>query len=398
MSREEINIDNSDFSSEYLRTNLRFNMEQVKEIDTLLRKASKGLFLPVKRIFEFYSQNLSLFKKRFKALRQDAEKVNSIQNETTQEKETGSQSLNSTVSGLSNEESEILKNLCASTMNVVGLLNNLFNTSQFDELVKSLPQEIKNLKKEVLSDDENCFKDDEALEKSKKKKFLGKKKKRANSENEKNEKSNENGRTPNKAKSKKKPLSEESEQKEKRYSDEEATEVMKEKFNENFKGITKTFLTRKLTKNITWSSEFDFNIEDPLQNQKEIVKSATYKYTKLTIHLSQTPLDIMDLLKMSFKKYICKLGRERIVVGGEMADELEKFLEIFKENKTIKKFKIVYVKVEVYAFLEELFQEFEIDGENIIQNFSDEEISSLKHDWIFIVEMREAWRSLKGIK
>ncbi len=282
MSREEINIDNSDFSSEYLRTNLRFNMEQVKEIDTLLRKASKGLFLPVKRIFEFYSQNLSLFKKRFKALRQDAEKVNSIQNETTQEKETGSQSLNSTVSGLSNEESEILKNLCASTMNVVGLLNNLFNTSQFDELVKSLPQEIKNLKKEVLSDDENCFKDDEALEKSKKKKFLGKKKKRANSENEKNEKSNENGRTPNKAKSKKKPLSEESEQKEKRYSDEEATEVMKEKFNENFKGITKTFLTRKLTKNITWSSEFDFNIEDPLQNQKETETNKINKISNLT--------------------------------------------------------------------------------------------------------------------
>jgi hypothetical protein len=393
MSREEINginLENSDYNTEYLKTNLSFNLEKVKEIDSLLKKASKGIYLPVKKIFDFYSNHLNLFKKKLKALKKDADKI------TSDAKEGSSNSSNSNLSGysstLSNEESEILKNLLSSTISIIGLFNNLFNTSQFDDLVKSLPQEIKNLKNEILSEDENCFKEGfDKDSKGIKHRLIGKKKKRSCSEEKNSEK--------NKIKSKKKSRTEEEEDETKiKFTDEEATELMKEKFKDKLKCITKTFLTRKLTKSITWSGEFNLADADPWKNQREVVKSATYKYTKLTISLSEPPLDIMDLIKCSFKKYICKLGNKKFVVGGEMNDELYKFLEIFKDIKTINNFKIVFLKVDVYAFLEELCQEFEYEGDSILHNFTEEEIASYKSEWSIIQEMREAWKSFKGIK
>jgi hypothetical protein len=392
MSREEINginLENSDYNPEYLKTNLSFNLEKVKEIDSLFKKASKGLYLPVKKIFDFYSNNLNLFKKKLKALKRDADKI------TSEAKEGSSNSINSNLSGysstLSNEESEILKNLLSSTMSIIGLFNNLFNTSQFDELVKSLPNEIKNLKNEILSEDENCFKEG-AESKIVKHKFIGKKKKRSYSE----EKTADKNKKISKKKIEK--LEEDEDTSKKKISDEEATEILKENFKDKYKGITKTFLTRRLTKSITWSGEFNLTEPDPWKNQREIVKSGTYKYTKLTLNLSDTPLDIMDLIKCSFKKYICKLGNQKLVVGGEISDELEKFLEIFKDIINIKKFKIVFVKVDVWAFLEEVLQDFEYEGDNILHNFTEEELDSLKSDWVYIQEMREAWKSLKGIK
>lgn len=391
MSTEEINfinIENTDYNSEYLRTNLGFNLEKVKEIDCLLRKASKGIFIPVKRIFDFYSNHLILFKRKLIALKKEADK-NIIEG-----KEVSPNSISSSsscyTSKLSNDENEILKNLLSSVMNVVGQFNNLFNTPQFEELVKSIPKEVKNIKKEILSDDETCFK--EGMDKDTKKlkhKFIGKKKKRSPSEERQNEKN---------SKQKKKIVTENEEKAVKKISDEEATELMRQHFKDQFSGITKTFLTRKLVKTVIWSGEFDFKEKDPWTNQREIVKSATYKFSKVTMDLSETPLDILDLVKKGYKRYICKLCEEKVIIGGEMNEELEEFLEIFKDPNNIEKFKIINLKIEIYAFLEEVCQLFEQDSDKNINNFSEQELASINSQWNIIKEMREMWRSLKGVK
>jgi hypothetical protein len=88
-------------------------------------------------------------------------------------------------------------------------------------------------------------------------------------------------------------------------------EIIKNAF-PDVKTISKTFLTRKLTKKVTWASEYDFKECDFEKNQKEIVKSATYKYVKLSFNIEDRgeydfDSNFVKIFTGQLKNYMIKL-------------------------------------------------------------------------------------------
>jgi hypothetical protein len=454
---------------EYLLSNISFNEAKLEEVSSLLKKATRGIILPVKRIEAFFKDGLKLCKSKFEEIKKSLEKRQKRKEDSKEESQSNQTNNNSNSNSLMSidEEEDIdiklkisaaqensqLEQVLEKVISEVSLFNNLFNSKEFSDLIEKFhsvnenENTDSNIINNILGDDETnsvYYSDSEdeneknsskkaktTINKKKNRKILlGKKKKRngevknreQNSESQDNEDEghiNTNGKSSTKKKKRSKSIknsgkkqktednsnqisenenNDDEETKKQRLSDEECTDKMKEKFGNNFKGITKTFLTRKLTKKVIWSSEFDFKSSDPFSELRDIIKSATYKYAKINFSISHYPTNALELVKSLFKKYILTYKEKQLTVAGEMDGELENLVEKFRDEELVKKFHIDFMKIEVYAFMEEILAEFDDKDENTLKNYSDEEIETLRNDWETIQQMRVYWKELKTNK
>lgn len=454
---------------EYLLSNIGFNEEKLEEISSLLKKATRGIILPVKRIEAFFKNGLKLCKSKFEEMKKSLEKRQKRKDDSKEEFQSNQTKNNSNSNSLisMDEEEELdlkikvsaaqenlqLQQVFEKVISEISLFNNLFKSKEFSELIEKFHSvnENENTDSNIInnilgddetnsvyytdSDDENDKKDSKKGKSPIKKNnnrniLLGKKKNRNGDVNSKEHNSGShnsehdgdiktNGRSSIKKKKKSRPLNTASAKKQKtdeisnqnseveniddeskklRLTDEECTEKMKDKFGNIFKGITKTFLTRKLTKKVIWSSEFEFKSSDPFSELRDIIKSATYKYAKINFSISKYFANTVEFIKSLCKKHILYITEKQIILAGELDGELENLIEKFRDEEQIKKFHIDFIKIEVYAFMEEILAEIDDKNEDTIKNYSEEEIETLKNDWETIQQMRTYWKELKTNK
>jgi len=404
-----------------MKINLTLNLEEIKKIEDMLDKSSKGVLEPVRRLNNFFAKDLKSFKVQYEEiLGKVTKKFQSVEEKLNLNKEEAEEMNISTINEecnlnltLANDHSRLNETLERS-LKIVSLFNNLFNTQEFDCLIKEF-----NVFSELLgsTSEDNIIntlmggeeRERKIMKKNKKKKLLQNKRKRL-SENHMNSNGDvmldvnefQNGK--NISKKQKSSQNSSAEKIKNRLSDEECVEIIKNAF-PDVKTISKTFLTRKLTKKVTWASEYDFQECDFDKNQKEIVKSATYKYVKLNFYIEdrlQYDFDsnFVKIFIGQLKNYMIKLDNinNMITVAGELEKlELEDFLKSLKDVSHKENYLLLSAKVEVYAFFEELFFEFETDGFPIFKNLNDDEVEKIKVEWERIKQLRVMWKDLKGI-
>jgi len=407
-----------------MKINLSLNLGEIKKVEDMLDKSSQGILEPVRRLNSFFIKDVKNFKLQYeKILEKVSKKSESLEEKLKKDEEEATNfSINEEVNLnalLANDHPKLNEYLNKS-LKIVGLFNDLFNTREFNDLISEFKAQFEksplngdsNIINDLMAEDEDSERENTINKKfSKKKKFLNSKRKRPSENNNKNgdlsidANESQNG----KVKSKKIKSSQNSsaEKVKNKLSDEECVDIMKNAF-PDIKTISKTFLTRKLTKKVTWSSEYDFDYGDFEKNQKEIVKSATYKYIKMTLNVKDSNQYNFDsgLIKIftgKLKNHMIKIdnNNDTISIAGDLDKmELEEFLTNLKNLNLKENYKLVNAKVEIYAFFEELFMEFESeesDEFHIFKNMNDEEIEKMKNEWEKIKKLRVMWKDLKGI-
>ena len=463
-NQQEVN--NTTMPVEYLLTNININLDKIDDISKLLKKATRLVVEPVKKINISFMKEIHEYKNKFETMKaqinnkkketetsegEDKENDHNDHNEVNEVNDHNNDKENSILSDellITNEDHIKFSDLLEKVTSIVTLFNNLFKSNEFEELMSKFqevcsifPNGCENIINHIMCEDVSSNDDDIFSEKNNtngylnghsngnitksknKNKLLGRKKKRSGSvsnnktpnKKSSSNKDNNNSSSPKKSKKKKNEANgdkegdnininnNEDEAKGKKLNDEECTDKMKEEFNNVYKGITKTFLTRKLTKKVIWSNNFDFTNEDPFKDQREIIKSATYKYVKLQLTLNKNVKEIdsnnfLSLVQTLFKKYILSSKDKNMIVAGEITGELEEFVEKFKDIEMIRSYNIDTMNAEVYAFFEEIYIEFDEKDESIQHNLTNENVEALKADWVVILQMRQFWKNLKMTK
>lgn len=193
-----------------------------------------------------------------------------------------------------------------------------------------------------------------------------------------------------------------------KLNDEECLEKMKEKFPED-KGLTKTFITRKLKKRIMIYRKLDFVDEDTYKNVENTIpkKTGPNSYLKVTMEICNkedfslnSPLmycmkDLFDAYFIIFKE---KEGKMKIVIAGHITKDIISYLKKVSGEEFRNKFSVQTMKIKAYAFYEELVHEF-CHRENIADKKIDEdEIKEHQEKFDYLTRMRKAYEDIKLIK
>ncbi len=183
---------------------------------------------------------------------------------------------------------------------------------------------------------------------------------------------------------------------------------MKEKFTDD-KGLTKTFITRKLKKRIMIYRKLDFNDEDTYKNVENTIpkKTGPNSYLKVTMEICNkedyslnSPLmyclkDLFDAYLIVFKE---KEGKMKIVIAGHITKDIITYLKKVSGEEFRNKFSVQVMKIKAYAFYEELVHEF-CNRENIVDKKIDEdEVKEHEEKYDYLTKMRKAYEEIKLIK
>ena len=171
-------------------------------------------------------------------------------------------------------------------------------------------------------------------------------------------------------------------------------EILQNEYKDNYyiQKISKTFLKRRLFKNVIYRHLFDYEEDGTIKEDKlrSSGESTIYKYGKFTIKFKNdeyNPENFDKLVKLigeDLKQCFTKIDDENkdYIIGGKISCLILEFL-----NKTMRKnlyndFNVVKVCVEFYEFYEELISEFDDKESNVKIIKCDEKIyNNLKKDW-----------------
>lgn len=193
-----------------------------------------------------------------------------------------------------------------------------------------------------------------------------------------------------------------------KLTDEESLEKMKELFPED-KGLTKTFITRKLKKRISIDRKLDFNDEETFKGVENTIpkKSGPNSFLKVTMEIcnkddfslnSNLIFFMKDLFKAYFIFFKEKEKKMKIVFVGHITKDIISFLKKVSSEEFRNKYSVQTMKIRAYAFYEELIHEF-YKRENIIaKKINDADIKDYIKQFDLITQMRKAYEEIKQLK
>ena len=171
-------------------------------------------------------------------------------------------------------------------------------------------------------------------------------------------------------------------------------EALQEEYKDNYyiQKISKTFLKRRLFKNVIYRHIFDYeedgNIkEDRLRSSGE---STVYKYGKFIIKFKNDEINedncdkLVNYFQPELKQCFIKIDNDnkQFIIAGKLINLLNEFLEKIIRKNLYNDFNIVKIIVEFYEFYEELVNEFNEKESNVkIINCDEKTLNNLKHDW-----------------
>ena len=158
--------------------------------------------------------------------------------------------------------------------------------------------------------------------------------------------------------------------------------------------ISKTFLSRRLFKKVTYQHIFNYYENGSIDDKKvkTVGESAMYKNCKATFKFMGDKIKntekIDEMMGKELRQEFAKLDEENceyIIAGKIGCSVFELIQKIFKRN-LLKELSVVNATLEFYEFYEELISEFDENDDNVRIIFCDENI--LKH-------VREDWKNLQ---
>lgn len=193
-----------------------------------------------------------------------------------------------------------------------------------------------------------------------------------------------------------------------KLTDEECLEKMKEIFTQD-KGLTKTFITRKLKKRIMINRFLDFNIEESYQNVENTIpkKSGPNSYLKVTMEICNKEefnlnSSLMFFMKDLFNAYFIifkeKDKRMKIVIAGHITNDIISFLKKVSSEEFKEKYSVLTMKIKAYAFYEELISEFYKREGVVAKKINDAEIKDYLDQFNYLTKMRKAYEEIKQMK
>ena len=163
------------------------------------------------------------------------------------------------------------------------------------------------------------------------------------------------------------------------------------KDNHYIQKISKTFLKRRLFKNVIYRHIFDYEEDGTIKEDKlrSSGESTIYKYGKFIIKFKNDDLikDICDKLikyfepelKQSFIK--SDYDNKQLIIAGKLSNLINEFLDKIIRKNLYQEYNVVKITVEFYEFYEELVNEFNNNESNVVINCDEKILNHLKEDW-----------------
>lgn len=194
-----------------------------------------------------------------------------------------------------------------------------------------------------------------------------------------------------------------------RLTDEECLEKMKEKL-PNDKGLTKTFITRKLRKKIMVTRALDYTrFDTTVKNVESSIpkKSGPNNFIKFSVKTSSEDelkpnsnlvYFLKDLFITNFIVLKSKENVKKIVIAGSINKDIIHFLKRIATVEFRDKYQVKSAKVKAYAFYEELVHEFTERKDVSSSNLTSDDIDGLLKQYEYLTHMRNCYEEIKKIR
>lgn len=186
-------------------------------------------------------------------------------------------------------------------------------------------------------------------------------------------------------------------------------DALQEEYKDNYyiQKISKTFLKRRLFKNVIYRHIFDYEEDGTIKEDKlrSSGESTIYKYGKFIIKFKNDEIneEICDKLVQYFQPELrhcfVKLDNEnkQYIIAGKLINLLNEFLDKIIRKNLYTDFNIIKITVEFYEFFEELVNEFNEKESNVkIINCDEKTLKNLRNDWESLNTVREFVKKSKN--
>ena len=186
-------------------------------------------------------------------------------------------------------------------------------------------------------------------------------------------------------------------------------DALQEEYKDNYyiQKISKTFLKRRLFKNVIYRHIFDYEEDGTIKEDKlrSSGESTIYKYGKFIIKFKNDEIneEICDKLVQYFQPELrhcfVKLDNEnkQYIIAGKLINLLNEFLDKIIRKNLYNDFNIIKITVEFYEFFEELVNEFNEKESNVkIINCDEKTLKNLRNDWESLNTVREFVKKSKN--
>jgi len=373
------------------KSNKNLYMSKLKEAKNSLEQKAKEIIVPVMKIQKKLSLKFDFFTKDYNEIIKKADTAN--KEIITHLEENKNDSMNITDIQLNHKYANTHENMIKFyelVTNKLDLFTNLINSEEYENLLKEFDKEITD--KDLINGEDSK----EILEKFEKKCLILKK------NSKKVKKTNLIGtnlkkimkRVGVKEKDKdKKGNGKESVSKHKKH-DRDLLDILQEEYKDNsyVQKISKTFLKRRLFKNVIYRNIFSYKEDGTFDENKfrSAGESTIYKYGKFTFKFKNDEFnqDIFDKLvkfiEEELKQCFTKINDEdkEYIISGKIGCLINDFLNKKIRINLYNDYNIVYAKIEFYEFYEELVNEFNDKESNVkIINCDEKILTNLKKDW-----------------
>ena len=186
-------------------------------------------------------------------------------------------------------------------------------------------------------------------------------------------------------------------------------EALQEEYKDNYyiQKLSKTFLKRRLFKNIIYRHIFNYEEDGSIKDDKlrSSGESTIYKYGKLTIKFKNDELKedncdkLIKYFQPAFKQSFIKIDNEnkQFIIAGKLINLLNEFLDKMIKKNLYVEYNIIKITVEFYEFYEELVNEFNEKESNVkIIDCDDKYLKILRQDWESLNTVRDYVKKSKN--
>ena len=376
--------------------NSDITLDKVQQQISSLDKVTKSIIIPVIKIEKKIKYKLNSYSQNYKDLK---EKAKIALNEIKLNEDDKTDTMNITDIQLNQKyaiEHENLIKLYDNISNRINLFVKLFNSNEYNKLIKDFDSIVKNDMIFTKSDIDDIEKLDKENFKMKKKKT---KKKEPSNNN--NNNINKNNKKIKKRLSLSKDKKLNSSANRRKKVDKDLLEILQKQYptSSYVQKISKTFLRRRLNKKEIYKHEFNYKDDGTFNDERlrSSGESTVYKYGKMIFKFINDDMSqcdkleefIIGYLKQAFIKK--EIDNKVEIIAGKICLQLNDLLiNVFKNDTLRRKFNVEKVELDFFEFYEELVSEFNPKESNVrIENCDDKMLKHLMDDWNMLKEVRE---------
>lgn len=372
------------------KSNKNLYLSKIREAKKSLEQKAKEIIVPIMKIQKKISLKFDIFTKDYNEIIKKADIAN--KEIITHLEENKNDSMNITDIQLNQKFANSHENMIKFYENVTNkleLFTNLVNSNEYENLIKEFDKIITEKEllngiddsKDILENfEKNCLSLKKNSKKIKKNKLIGTNTKKIIKRVGTKEKDKKGNGKETVSKSKKR--------------DRDLLDILQNEYKDNnyVQKISKTFLKRRLFKNVIYRHHFTYKEDGSIEENKlrSSGESTIYKYGKFTFKFKNDEFnqDIFDkLIKFvgeELKQCFIKIDEENkeYIIAGKIGCLINEFLDKIIRKNLYNDYNIVFSNIEFYEFYEELISEFNDKESNVkIIKCEDKILNNLKKDW-----------------